>query len=186
MHHTLGVRINYEVADSERFMTTSRFARCAARIAMLVVFAASAAAAQTQTAATPANSPNPGLIGMLSRRLGITAPQATGGAGTLFSLAKSRLSSAAFSKIAAVVPGMGGLLKAAPANTGSTSGPLGSLGSLASQLPGNVGGLASVFDSFKSLGLSPQIATKMVPLLKQYVQARGGTRLASQLGNALK
>jgi hypothetical protein len=50
---------------------------------------------------------SPEFVSELTRGLSITPQQATGGARTLFGLAKSRLSPPDFSKIAAVVPGMG-------------------------------------------------------------------------------
>ena len=94
--------------------------------------------------------PSPELVGELTKGLSVTPQQATGGAGTLFGLAKSRLSPPDFSKVAAVVPGMGSFLKAAP-STGGGSG----LSGLTGSLPGNVGGLASAATLFQKLGLSP-------------------------------
>src|SRR6516225_3924666 len=93
---------------------------------------------------------SPELVGQLTNGLSVTPQQATGGAGALFGLAKSKLSPADFGKIAAVVPGMDSFLKAAP-STGGGSG----LSSLTGSLPGNVGGLASAATSFQKLGLSP-------------------------------
>lgn len=126
-------------------------------------------------------SPSPDLIGKLTQQLNITPKQATGGAGAIFGLAKSRLNPADFSKIAGAVPGMDGLLKAAPAVKGGSA--LGSLGSIA---PGGAGGLASLAGSFKSLGLSPDMATKFVPVMESYLQSKGGSGLASLFTGALK
>jgi hypothetical protein len=58
------------------------------------------------------------LVGALTRKLGVTEQQATGGAGAIFGLAKSQLSPDNFGQVAHVVPGMEGLLQAAP-----TGGP---------------------------------------------------------------
>lgn len=124
---------------------------------------------------------SPELVGELTKGLSITPQQATGGAGTLFSLAKSRLSPADFSKIAAVVPGMGSFLKATP----STSGGSG-LSGLTGSLPGNLGGLASAATGFQKLGLSPGMVEKFVPILTNFVQAKGGANVASLLSGALK
>ena len=55
------------------------------------------------------------LVGQLTKGLSVTPTQARGGAGTLFALAKSRLSEEEFGKVSSAVPGMSGLLKAAPA-----------------------------------------------------------------------
>lgn len=124
---------------------------------------------------------SPELVGQLTKGLNVTPQQATGGAGALFGLAKSRLSAADFNKIAAVVPGMGSFLKAAP----STSGGSG-LSGLTSSLPGNVGGLASAAPAFQKLGLSPDMVGQFVPILTSFVQSKGGANVASLLSSALK
>jgi hypothetical protein len=118
---------------------------------------------------------------MLTKQLGVTPEQATGGAGSLFGLAKSRLKPEEFNQVSDAVPGMDGFLKAAP-KTSATS-PLGSVGSA---LPGKAGGLASVTGAFNSLGLSPDMVTKFVPVLTQFVQSKGGASVASLLAGALK
>lgn len=128
-----------------------------------------------------AKSPNPELIGSLTKDLSITPAQATGGAGALFGLAKSKLSAVDFTKISKAVSGMDGLLKAAPKPKSNSP-----LDSLESSLPGGAGGLASVASSFKSLGLSPEMAQKFVPVLTQYVQNKGGASVASLLAGAFK
>jgi hypothetical protein len=146
----------------------------------------SAAHLEAQNAVTSvAKSPSPELIGQLSKQLSITPAQATGGAGTLFKLAKNQLSAVDFSKISAVVPGMSGLLKAAP-HTSTSTGGLPGLSSLSSALPGGAGGLASAASSFQKLGLSPGMVGKFVPVLTQFVQTKGGSGPASLLSGALK
>ena len=129
--------------------------------------------------AQKATSASPELVSQLTQGLSITPAQATGGAGALFGLAKSRLSPADFSKVAAAVPGMGNFLKAAPANTSGLSG-------LAGSLPGGMGGLASTAGAFQKLGLSPDMAGKFVPILTNFVQSKGGANVASLLSGALK
>ena len=54
------------------------------------------------------------LVGALTQKLGVTEQQATGGAGAMFGLAQSKLSPDNFRQVARVVPGMEGLLQAAP------------------------------------------------------------------------
>ena len=98
----------------------------------------------------------------------------------MFGLAKSRLSPEDFSKIAAVVLGMGSPLKAAPPSDNSSG--VTSLGAL----PGGVGGLASAAESFHKLGLSHEMMWKFVPILSKFVQSKGGATLASLLSGALK
>jgi hypothetical protein len=143
-------------------------------LSIITFIAVQAIPAYTQVA-------SPELVGQLTKGLSVTPQQATGGAGALFGLAKSRLNPADFSKIAAVVPGMGGFLKAAP-STGGGSG----LSSLTGSLPGNVGGIASETAAFQKLGLSPDMVGKFVPILTNFIQSKGGANVASLLSGALK
>lgn len=130
------------------------------------------------TPAGPTTTPSPELVSQLTKSLSISPTQASGGAGTLFALAKSRLSTAEFAKVAAAVPGMDGLLKAAPG--------LSALSSLQSYLPTSLSGLTPAAGSFQQLGLSPETAGKFVPVLINYVQSKGGLSTASLLAKALQ
>lgn len=135
-----------------------------------------------QSAAESASKvPSSGLVGQLSRELSITRPQARGGSGTLFALAKSRLSPEEFGKISSVVPGMGSLLKAAPVTPEHSE-----LASLESSLPGNMGRMAEVAEAFHKLGLSPEMAAKFVPVMTRFLESKGGRDTASLLEKALK
>jgi hypothetical protein len=165
------------------------FTRPRLHLAVLVSFVAAAllahagpVAAQTASseAAAMAAKASPDLVTALSKELGATPEQSAGAAGALFGLAKSRLQPAEFSQVAAAVPGMDALLKAAPAAPGAvgTSGALSSLGA--------AGGLAQAASAFKSLGLSPDLVSKAVPVLTSFVSKSGGANVASLLGGALK
>ena len=145
----------------------------------LVLAAASVAA---QVPAALAKTANPELVGQLSKELGSTPTQAEGAAGSLFSLAKSRLKPEDFSKVAAAVPGMDGLLKAAP--------PMGG-GNPLSNMAGTSGvagmaGLASIASSFSKLGLKPELVSKAIPVLTQFVTKSGGSGVANLLAGVLK
>ena len=128
-------------------------------------------------------NPSPELVGKLTKGLSITPEQAIGGAGALFGLAKSRLKPEDFLKVADVVPGMDGLLKAAPKPKKESTDPLSSLGGM---LPGKAGAMASVAGSFKELGLSPEQAIKFLPIMTKFVQLKGGSGVANLLAGALK
>ena len=147
--------------------------------AVLCLFASQCTLAQSIP--TGAASASPELVGQLTKQLSISPTQAAGGAGTLFGLAKSRLSGEDFGKVSAAVPGMGSLLKAAP-QTESSSG----LSSLTGSLPSGIGGMASTAASFEKLGLSPNMAGKFVPIMTNYVESKGGSSTASLLAGALK
>ena len=134
-------------------------------------------------------SPSPELIGNLTKELSITPEQALGGSGALFGLAKTRLKPDEFAKVSDAVPGMDGFLNAAPKPAlGSTGGALGAMGGVmpGGALPGKAGGLASVAGSFQSLGLSPGMASKFVPIMSKFVEARGGAGVGNLLSGALK
>lgn len=123
-------------------------------------------------------TPNPELVSQLTKALPISPSQASGGAGVLFALAKTRLSTTEFTKVATAVPGMDGLLKAAP--------DLSTLSSLQSYLPASLSGLAPAAGSFQKLGLSPDMAGKFVPVLINYVQSRGGVSTGAVLAKVLQ
>jgi hypothetical protein len=145
---------------------------------------ASVARAQEKPAA-PAGAEktaNPELVGDLAKELGATPQQAEGAAGSLFSLAKSRLQPDDWTKVASAVPGMDGLLKAAPALAAGTSGAAGGLASAA----GAAGGLASAASAFSKLGLKPDMVSKAVPVLTKYVTKAGGADVGKLLAGALK
>lgn len=115
------------------------------------------------------------LVSQLVGALGVTPEQATGGAGALFDMAKSKLSADDFAKIASAVPDMDSLPSAAP-----------EAGGLAKGLGGMGGGLASLAGSFKSLGLSPDMAGKFAKEALSYVQSSGGDAALKLLEGALK
>ena len=113
------------------------------------------------------------LIGALTKELGVTADQARGGAGSVFSLAKTKLSPGDFAQVSKAVPNMDALLKAAPA--------LGSAGGL-----GSLGAMAALAPAFQKLGISPAVAAKFIPVITQFVSSKGGAEVAKLLASALK
>jgi hypothetical protein len=163
---------------------TSRRHRFLARLAAVCfcgLFVPGGAQVRAQTSIPTSTGSGSSLVGQLSQQLSISRPQAQGGAGSLFALAKSRMSSDEFSKVAAAVPGMSRLLKAAPA-TGQSS----ELAGLGGSLPGNMGRTVEVAEAFHKLGLSPEMAGKFVPIMSKFVELRGGSSTASLLEKALK
>jgi hypothetical protein len=142
-----------------------------------MAFVTARAEGQTKTAADTAS---PELVADLAKGLGSTPAQAEGAAGTLFGIAKSRLSAGDFTKVAAAVPGMTGLLKAAPS---SAENPL---SSLAGGSAGAMGGLAAAAGAFSKLGLKPEMVSKAVPILTQFVTKSGGAGVGNLLSSVLK
>jgi hypothetical protein len=103
----------------------------------------------------------------LSKALGSSPEQAAGAAGALFGVAKAKLKPAEFSQIASAVPGMDGLLSAAPALGGAAS-------------------MASAATAFTKLGLKPDLVAKAVPILTQFVTKSGGADVGNLLAGVLK
>jgi Protein of unknown function VcgC/VcgE (DUF2780) len=142
-----------------------------------------ACATATMAQPTALKNPSPELIGQLTKGLSISPEQAIGGSGALFGLAKTKLNADQFTKVANVVPGMDGLLKAAPKPNDSAGGGLSAMGAM---IPGKAGGIASLAGSFKSLGLSPSMAAKFVPIMTKFVNVKGGTEVANLLSGVWK
>lgn len=144
-------------------------------------------AGEAATTTVPATTSGTGLTGLLMQQLGVTQPQAEGGAGALFQHAKSRMSAGDFATLSNSVPGMQGLLAAAPATAPSAPaagvvGGGGMMGDLAGMAAGNLPGMAG---SFQQLGLAPDMVQKFIPIVVQYVQGTGGSSVASALQSAL-
>ena len=119
------------------------------------------------------------LVDQLTKNLGVSRTQAQGGAGLLFKLAKDKLGAGDFSKVSAAVPGIDGMLSAAPASGG---GMLGGLG----KMLGGGGGLAGLAGGFSKLGLNSGMIRKFVPIILQFVQSKGGDGVKSLLEKGLK
>jgi hypothetical protein len=166
----------------ERRFSMSNTIRIALIVVCLLVLFGLAGALSTH--AQDVKSVSPELVGQLTKQLSVTPKQAAGGAGALFGLAKTKLPADQFSQVANVVPGMDGLLKAAPKVKQSAAAN--AMGSMTGALPGGLGGLGSVASQFKTLGLSPDMVTKFVPVMTQFVQTKGGAGVADLLAGALK
>jgi hypothetical protein len=118
------------------------------------------------------------LTDLLTKNLGVNQTQAQGGAGLLFNLAKQKIGAGDFSKVSAAVPGMDGLLKAAP----ESGGVIGGIG----KLFGGGGGIASLAGGFSKLGMDGGMMSKFIPIILQFVQSKGGDGVKSILEKVLK
>src|SRR5882672_5073533 len=111
------------------------------------------------------------LIDSLTRSLGISGAQAEGGAAVLFKAAKDKLGGDEFSKLLGGVPGLGDLMKKAPAAGGGLGGML---GGLAGAMGGNAGLIATVVGGFGKLGLKAEDARKFVPVILDFLRTQVG------------
>ena len=129
------------------------------------------------------------LVSALSKELGASTQQAEGAAGSLFNFAKGKLKPEDWSKVAAAVPGMDGLLKAAPAATPvGTSGAAGAASAAAGAAgaASSAAGLSSLAGSFSKLNLKPELIAKAVPVLTSFVTKSGGADVGQLLASVLK
>jgi hypothetical protein len=148
--------------------------------------AAGVAGAVADTA--PVAGQTSSLVDALVGQLGITPEQASGGAGSIFSMAKQGMNSADFAKVSTAVPGMNELLAAAPSQAAPSSNMTGLMGMAASALGGSgssVGRLASLAGSFQSLGLNSDMVSRFIPVILQSVQSQGGSATMGLLQSAL-
>ncbi len=109
--------------------------------------------------------------------LSLTPTQAEGAAGAVFGLAKKKLKPEDFGKVAAAVPGIEGLLSAAP---------LPDPKSAALDLVAPSAGVASLASSLGKLGLKPEMAMKLVPAISGYLKGKGAGDAAALVGGLLK
>ena len=146
-------------------------------IALLVCF--------SFTAVTSVSSQDPGLVGLLTKNLGVTERQAEGGAGAIFNMARENLGAEDFGKVANAVPEMDNLLQAAP-KTGGLGSAIGGKTSLLGGSVGKLTGLASLAGPFSQLGMKSDMVGKFVPIILSYVQSKGGDSVKSLLAGVLK
>ena len=101
---------------------------------------------------------NNDLVSAAMSQLNLSKPQAEGGLGTLFSVAKSNLSNDQFSQLSSAVPNMGSLLSAVP---GGGSGVGGIVSSLAKS--------SAVTEQLAAFGISPEMVGPLVDIVAQYL-----------------
>ncbi len=124
------------------------------------------------------------LVQQLVQGAGVSSSQAEGGAGLLFGLVKEQLSAGEFAQVADAVPGVEGLIDAAPDSGGGLGGLL---GGVASALGGDkLGNLASLASGFSKLDLDTGMIGKFVPIVLSYLQSQGGEGLASLVKGVLQ
>jgi hypothetical protein len=123
------------------------------------------------------------LIEQLTNSLGIDEAQAKGGAGLIFRLVKDQLGKSEFSQVADQVPGIDGLIDAAP------EGGLGSaLSGIASGFGGGAGklaGLGSLAGGFSKLGLDSDMIARFAPIVLSFIQSKGGDEVKALVQKVL-
>jgi hypothetical protein len=123
------------------------------------------------------------LIDSLTKQLGVSSAQAEGGAAVLFKAAKDKLGADEFGKLLGGVPGIGDLIKKAPASGGGLGGLL---GGIAGAVGGNAGLIATIVGGFGKLGLSAEDAKRFAPVMLEFVRSKVGPDVASKLEKTLR
>ena len=123
------------------------------------------------------------LIDMLTKNLGVSGSQAEGGAAVLFKAAKDKLGGGEFDQLLGGVPGLGDLLKKAPATGGGLGGML---GGLAGAMGGNASLIATIVGGFSKLGLTTDHAKKFVPVIMEFLKSKVGPDTISKLEKTLR
>lgn len=112
------------------------------------------------------------LISAMSSQFGVTETetQASGGPGSMLSLAKSKLSTLDFSQVSKAIPGSESYIKAAQQAPGSN---------------GPITDKAGLKSAFPKLGITPEMIDKFKPVLLESAGKLGGDSVKQMLANAL-
>jgi hypothetical protein len=125
------------------------------------------------------------LVGLLTKNLGVSKAQATGGAGAIFDTASQKMSVADFAKVKAAMPEVQALMDAAP-KAEKDAGTLGGISSLIGKKGNDMSSIPKLIASFSKLGLDGDMVGKFVPIVLNYAQTKGGNGIFSLLESALK
>lgn len=125
-----------------------------------------AAAAAPDAAAGAADAATGSLTDMLGTQLGLSPEQASAGVGAILAYAEGALPASDFQKVSAAIPGAGDNIQAAK-SLGGVTGPI-----------TDVTGLNTALGK---LGISPEIANQMVPVVTDYVGKVAGPETANLL-----
>ena len=123
------------------------------------------------------------LIDQLTKQLGVSGAQAEGGAAVLLKAAQDKMGVAEFGKLLGGLPGLGDLMKKAPASGGGLGGLL---GGIAGAVGGNAGLIATIVGGFGKLGLSANDAKRFAPVIMDYLRGKVGPDVASKLEKTLR
>jgi hypothetical protein len=124
------------------------------------------------------------LIDQLTKNLGVSGSQAEGGAAVLFKAAKDKLGGSEFDQLLGGVPGLGDLMKKAPASGGGGLGGL--LGGLAGAVGGNAGLIATIVGGFGKLGLTTDHARQFVPVIMGFLKTKVSPEVVKKLEQTLR
>lgn len=111
------------------------------------------------------------LTQLLTSQLGVTSNQATGGVGSVLSLAKEKLPSMDFNTLTKFIPGSDGFMKAAK-DLGAVTGP--------------IGDQAGLHSAFSRLGMGQDMVPKFSQTMSDFVGKTGGDQAKELLVSVMK
>ena len=114
------------------------------------------------------------LVSLLMDQLGVTEPQAEGGAGAVFKTAKDNLNVNEYATLTNSMPEIPGLVEKAPEATKKNSDLMSHASSLLGDSGKKVETASSLLDSFGSLGMDSDMLSKFSPVIMDYAQKNGG------------
>ena len=123
------------------------------------------------------------LIDQLVKKLGVSGAQAEGGAAVLFKAARDKLGGTEFDQLLGGLPGLGDLMKKAPAPGGGLGGLL---GGLAGAVGGNAALISTIVGGFGKLGLGVDDARRFAPVIMEFVRGRVGPEISGKLEKILR
>jgi len=124
------------------------------------------------------------LIDQLKAKLGVSGAQAEGGAAVLFKAARDKLGAGEFDQLLGGIPGLGDLMKKAPAAAGGGLGGL--LGGIAGAMGGNAALLSTIVGGFGKLGLGVDDAKRFAPVIMDFLRTKVGKEVAEKIEKALR
>ena len=110
------------------------------------------------------------LTGLITKQLGVSDSQASGGIGSMLKLAQEKLSAGDFDQVAKAIPGTSSYLESAKKLLGG----------------GNVGDSSGLQSAFSKLGLGPDMVGKFKTVLTQFAGQSGNGNAGNLLAGALK
>jgi hypothetical protein len=124
------------------------------------------------------------LIPLLTKNLGVTEPQAKGGAGAIFEYVKQKVSAGDFAKVTGALPGVDSLLEFAP-KTSDLSRQVGGYSPALGGKSDMAGGMAALAESFAKLGLDAGMVDKYVKTILDFTQSEAGKTVTNIIKGAL-
>jgi len=128
-------------------------------------------------------SPSAGaMVGQLLENLDVDQKQAEGGLGSIFNYAKENMSADKFSQLSDTLPGLSGLLDAAPdVSEMAGEGGLGGLMDKAAEYNDSLKAINEVKKQFEALGLKPEMIMQYVKQAQAYLDTDEGQKAKQYL-----